>query len=220
VADHRVEVAHHHRIGVRAGDAANDVEGVGDVGHPVAHGFVQRILQGLRAALDRHHLGTQQLHAEHVGRLPLDVLRTHVHGAFHPEAGSDRRGRHAMLPCSRLRDHARLADLACKQCLAHGVVDLVRAGMVQVFTLQVDLRTAEVFGPAPGVVDRARAANVVLEFARQFCHELGVVPVLQVALVQFVERMHQRLGNEHATIRAEVATLVGQVIHLQGEPPQ
>ena len=36
VADHALEVAHHHRIGVRAGRRADAVEGVGDVGHPVA----------------------------------------------------------------------------------------------------------------------------------------------------------------------------------------
>jgi hypothetical protein len=46
-----LEVAHHARIGMRAGHGADDVEGVLHVGHPVAHGFVERVLQGGRAGL-------------------------------------------------------------------------------------------------------------------------------------------------------------------------
>jgi hypothetical protein len=84
LADHALEVAHHHRIRVRAGHRADDVERVVDVGHPVAHGFVQRVLQRLAARFDRHHGGAQQLHAVDVGRLALDVLAAHVHHAFQP----------------------------------------------------------------------------------------------------------------------------------------
>ena len=43
-ADHRLEVAHHHRIRMRAGYRADDVKRVLDVGHPVAHRFVERVL--------------------------------------------------------------------------------------------------------------------------------------------------------------------------------
>jgi len=67
---------------VRAGDRADDVEGVLDVRDPVAQRFVERILQGLRAALDRHHGRAEQVHAVDVGRLALHVLAAHVDHAL------------------------------------------------------------------------------------------------------------------------------------------
>ena len=57
LADHGLEVAHQLRIGMRAGDGADDVEGILDIGDPVAHRLVQRILEGARAGHHRPHLG-------------------------------------------------------------------------------------------------------------------------------------------------------------------
>ncbi len=80
------------------------------------------------------------------GAWRLHVLRAHVHHAFHAVARRDGRGRHAVLAGAGLGDHARLAHAPGEQRLADGVVDLVRAGVVQVFALQVDLRAAELLG--------------------------------------------------------------------------
>jgi hypothetical protein len=44
-ADHRLEVAHHFRIGVRAGRRADQVVGRLDVGHPVAERLVHGVLE-------------------------------------------------------------------------------------------------------------------------------------------------------------------------------
>ena len=104
VADHRLEVAHHGRVGVRTGDRADDVEGVFDVGDPVAQGFVHRVLERAGAARHRHHLGAQQLHAEHVRRLALDVGLAHVDHAGQAEEGADRRRRDAVLAGAGLGD--------------------------------------------------------------------------------------------------------------------
>src|SRR5665213_3697312 len=162
-ADHALEVAHHHRVRVRAGNGADDVERRVDVRDPVAHRLVERVLQRLRAGLDRYDRRAQQLHPEHVLRLPLDVLRAHVDDALHAEArGNGGRG-DAVLARTRLRDHALLAKTPGEQRLAHAVVDLVRAGVVQVLALQPDLRAAELRRPALRVVDRRRATDVVLE---------------------------------------------------------
>jgi hypothetical protein len=46
-ADHRLEVAHHRRIGMRPRNRADAIERVGDIGHPVAQRFVHRILERL-----------------------------------------------------------------------------------------------------------------------------------------------------------------------------
>ena len=49
-ADDRLEVADHERKGMRPDDAADDVMGVLDRGHPVAHGLVDGVAQGAAAA--------------------------------------------------------------------------------------------------------------------------------------------------------------------------
>jgi hypothetical protein len=113
-----------------------------------------------------------------------------------------------------LGDDALLAHVAREQRLADRVVDLVRAGVVQVLALEVDLRPAQQLRPAPGVVDRARPADVVLEFVMEFRHEGGIAPAALVGVAQFIERLAERFGDEHAAVGSKVPARVGQVIHL------
>ena len=155
-----LEVAHHRRIGVRAGRRADQVVGVRDVGHPVAQGLVHGVLQGRRAAGHRPHLRAQQVHAQDIGRLPLHVDRAHVDDAGQAEEGADGGGGHAVLARAGLGDDPRLAHAPGQQDLAHAVVDLVRAGVVQLLALQIDLRAAEVLGEPLGEIERARPADI------------------------------------------------------------
>ncbi len=72
----------------------------------------------------------------------------------------------AATPCcagAGFGDDAGLAHAAGHQGLADAVVDLVRAGVVQVFALEPDLRPAQFARPARGMVDRAGPADEVLE---------------------------------------------------------
>ena len=89
------------------------------------------------------HLGAEQLHAEDVGLLPLDVGRAHVDDAGQAEARRDGGRGHAVLAGAGLGDDARLAHALGQQDLAEAVVDLVRAGVVQLLALEVDLGAAE-----------------------------------------------------------------------------
>ena len=56
----------------------------------------------------------------------------------------------AVLPGAGFGDDARLVHSYGEQSLADSVVDFVRAGVQQVFALQVDARTAEMFREALG----------------------------------------------------------------------
>ena len=155
-ADDRLEVAHHRRIGVRAGRRADAVEGVVDVGDPVAQRLVHGVLERLGAGLHRPHLGAEQLHAEHVRLLPLDVDRAHVDDAFQAEARASGGGGDAVLAGAGLGDDARLAHAARQQDLAEHVVDLVRAGVVELVALEVDLGAAR----PPVAADTSRRCSV------------------------------------------------------------
>jgi hypothetical protein len=61
-----------------------------------------------------------------------------------------------------LGDDAPLAHAAREQALREHGVDLVRAGVVEVLALEVDLR-ADLLGEARGERERRRAADVVAE---------------------------------------------------------
>ena len=56
-------------------------------------------------------------------------------------------------PGSRFGDETGLAHLLGQQRLAKDIIDLMRAGVVQVFPLEIDLRTAQVLGHFFGVVE-------------------------------------------------------------------
>ena len=153
---------------------ADDVEGVVDIGDPVAQRLVHRILQGARAGLDRHHLGAQQAHAEDIGLLPLHVDLAHIDGAGQAEARGDRGGGDAMLAGAGLGDDAGLAHAPGQQDLAHAIVDLVRAGVVEVLALQIDLGAAEMPGQPLGEKERARPADIMLQVIVELAGEGGI----------------------------------------------
>ena len=215
-ADHRLEFPDHQRIGVRAGDGADHVKGVIDVGHPVAQRFVERVLEGAGAGIDRLDGRAQQLHAVDIQRLALDVFRPHVNHAFHAEPGGDGCGRHAVLAGPGFGDEPGLTHPRGQQALADGVVDLVRAGVVEVFALEMDLRAAQLPAPAFGVIERAGAADVTRQVSVQFRQKFWIVAVVLPRFVQLVQRSHERFGDEATAIATEMAGGIGElaVVHL------
>ena len=138
----------------------------------------------------------------------------HVHHALLAVARRDRCGGDSVLAGAGLGDHARLAHAPCDERLPDRVVDLVRAGVVQVFALQIDLRAAEQLGPALRVIDRARPSDVVLELVSELGNELGIRAATRVRVAQLIERVRERLGNEHSAIGTEMPACIGQVNHL------
>lgn len=129
--------------------------------------------------------------------------------------------KYAVLAGAGLGDHARLAHAARQQRLADDVVHLVRAGVVQVFALEVDLRAAAMLGQAAGMVDGRRTADEMLQLVLVFLDEFGIVLIARIGIAQLVQRVGQRFRNEGAAVRAEVAVGVGQVVHgnLSRHPP-
>ena len=96
-----------------------------------------------RAGADAAHLGAQQAHAVDVQLLAPHVLLAHVDDAFHAEQRAHGGGGHAVLAGAGFGDDAALAHAPRQQALAEAVVDFVRAGVEQVFALEIDLRAAQ-----------------------------------------------------------------------------
>ena len=135
---------------MRAQHAAQQVMRGANIGDPVAHGLVDRVFQGAGTGIHAADFRPQQPHAENIQLLPPHVFRPHVHDAFKAQQRAYRGGGHAMLPGAGLGDDAMLAHAFDQQRLSQTVVDLVRAGMKQVFALEINLCPAQFFGKTLG----------------------------------------------------------------------
>ena len=114
-----------------------------------------------------------------------------------------------MLPRAGLGDHPPFAHPPRQQALAERVVDLVRAGVVQVLAFQVDLGPAAFFTQAPGVIQRRRSAHVLpIQFGQLLVKRL-VGRRLLVLDDQLVERVGQGFGHVAAAERSKTAGGVG-----------
>ena len=152
------------------------IVGAVGIGHPIAQRFVDGGAQGSIAARHRHHGGAQQLHAPDVGRLTLDVHRAHVHHAGHAQPRRGGGARDAVLSGAGFGDDALRAQALGEQRLAHRVVDLVGAGVRQVFALQPHLR-APALAQGRRIRQRRGAAHPGLELAIELGLKLGAVQV-------------------------------------------
>ena len=133
-----------------------------DAVRPLAHRLGHRVLQRRRAAGDGHHLRAKQAHAVDVQRLADGVLLAHVDHTFQIHQRRSGRRRDAVLSRAGLRDQARFAHLFGEQRLTQHIVDLVRAGVVEVFPLEVNLRAAEFTRHLPRKIQSAGSARVVV----------------------------------------------------------
>ena len=199
---------------MRAEDRSEEVVGVGDVGHPVAHRLVDRVLQRPAAGVDAADLGAEEAHAEHVERLPIHVFRAHIDMTLEPEQGAGGRARDPVLARAGFGDDAALAHAGGEQRLPQRVVDLVRAGVRQVFALQKDPRAARRFRQARRLVDRRRSADVVLEQAVQFCAKRRIVAHLEIRALERFDRLDERLRHVTPAEFAEIAAPVRIAPHL------
>ena len=114
-----------------------------------------------------------------------------------------------MLAGAGFGDDPLLAHAAGEQDLPHDVVDLVRAGVVQLVALEIDLRSPEMFGEPFRKVERRRPADVMLEEGIELGLERGIGLRVGVGLLQLEDERHERLRHEPAAEQAEAAVLVG-----------
>ena len=160
--------------------------------------------------MHRHDLGTEQFHAENVGFLPLDVGG----GPYPTDAGdieerAGRRRRDAVLTSAGLGDDAALFHAPRQQYLAQAIVDLVRAGVVELVALEVEFGAAEMAGQPLSEIQRARPADIMLKVMVELGLKGWVAARLGVSLLNRENQQHREiLGDKAATVNAEMAALV------------
>jgi len=107
-----------------------------------------------------------------------------------------------------LGDDPVLAHPPGKQGLAEGVVDLVRAGVGQIFPFEEDAGAAGRLAQSLGLVERSRAADIVPGQLGDLLMERGIVAGILPGLDQLVESGHQGRGLVLAPVPAESAAFV------------
>jgi len=102
----------------------------------------------------------------------------------------------------------RFFHLHGEKALADGVVDFVRAGVKQVFALEIDLRAAirrkmicEALGELEGRGSACKILEEVLKFRLECCVGFG----LFVGALEFEKRNHESFGNVAAAVGAETS---------------
>jgi hypothetical protein len=190
-ADDRLELAHHERIRMRPQHAAEQVIRVGDVGHPVTHGLVDRVLQRPRSGAHLDDFGAEQPHAEHVERLPRHVVRAHVDMALESSSA------HTVAvatPCWPAPVSATMRRLPTRgeQRAAEGVVDFVRAGVREVFPFEHDARAAS-GRRQPCRLDTGVGLPIVAQQPLQLARGTFVLCVLEIRGREFFDRRDGRL---------------------------
>ena len=88
----------------------------------------------------------------------------------------------------------------------------MRASVIEVFALEMDLRAPQLTAQAIGVINRARPTDEIGQFATELSFEGVVVAIVFVDLVELLERIDQCLGHKGAAIGAKVASGVGLLI--------
>ena len=145
----------------------------------------------------------------------MHVFAPHEDFALHAEQGTYGRGGNTVLSCTGLGNDAPLAHASRQQRLPERVVDLVRAGVTEVFALQVDLRAAELGGQMLREVERRLATGVLGEVVLELAPELGVAADAPVGRIELEQRRHQGLGDVAAAEDAEVTVTIRQRVHVR-----
>jgi hypothetical protein len=203
-----VKIAHHQRVGVRSQSRPEQVMRRVHMAYPVPHGFADGVFERAASVIHADNGGPEQSHAEDIEALPAHVFLPHVDDALKSEQRANGRGCDPVLPGARLRDNAPLPHAARHQSLPQAVVDLVRAGMQQIFPLQVNAGSAQNLREPPREVQRCRPARIRREQFRQLRRERGILARLQVGFLQFLERRHQHFRHVPTAVSTEMTACI------------
>jgi hypothetical protein len=181
----------------------------GNVGDPIPHGFTDGVFQGAAAGSNADDFGAEQAHAEDVQALAAHVFFAHINRAIETEEGADAGGGNTVLTGSGFGDDAVFIHAAGEQGLAETVVDFVRAGVEQVFPLEINARTAELLREALGVVERSGATGIGVQQVIEFLLERLVLASGEVGSLELFQGRHEDFGDLASAIGAKVAAGIG-----------
>ena len=94
--------------------------------------------------------------------LALDVNGSHKDDALHAHERTRCGGGHSVLAGTGLGHDAALAHVACNENLPDGIIDLVRAGVVEIFAFQIQPTAVALTQPA-SIIEWTRPTDVIAQ---------------------------------------------------------
>ena len=119
-----------------------------------------------------------------------------------------------MLTGPGLRNDAPLFHAHGQQHLADGIVDLMCAGMAQVFPFQINLCAAQLLGQPIRTIETRRTPDILLEVVGQVCLKSTVLLRLDILRFQFEERRHEGFRHIATPIGSESAMAIWEHRHV------
>ncbi len=116
-----------------------------------------------------------------------------------------------MLSRTGFGNDPRLAHAAGEKDLPHHVIDLVRAGMVQLVALEIDFCPAEMLRQPLREIERAWPSHIMFEEIFELLSEGGVILGLVICLFELQDQRHQCFGNEAPAVDPEKPLSSGPV---------
>ncbi len=134
-----------------------------DVRDPVAHGFVDGVLQRTAARVHADNFRAKHSHARNIQALAFHIVSAHIDDALESKPRGDCGSCNAVLPRSGFGYDARLAHAHGKKSLADTIINFVRAGMKQIFALQINARAGKMLRQPRGELQRRWASRKIAQ---------------------------------------------------------
>ena len=183
-ADDRLQPGNHVGVGMWSYGRAYDIIGVGRVATPVAYRFIGCVFQCHVTRCYGLYFRSQHFHFFNVNVLSFHIGFSHVYDTFHIHKGTYRRCGDAMLPGTGFGDNPGFSHAAGQQYLAYRVVYFMCAGVVQVFTFQIDFTTV-LFRQSVGSIERRGPSYVITKQFVILAFERFAFYDFEIALLQF-----------------------------------
>ena len=144
--------------------------------------------------------------------MPFNIRLAHEDHAFQAKARADCCRRHTVLAGAGLSNDPGFAHPHGKQDLAEAIIDFVRAGMIELITLQINLRATKMLGQAFSKIKRARAANIMGPEIIHLRRKSRVFLCRAIFLLQVQNERHKRFGDIASAKLAKTAILIGPLV--------
>ena len=134
--------------------------------------IVNSFFKGCKSVSYLNYVCAEDLHSCDVGSLLFDINRAHIDITFKSEICRCGSEVNTVLTCAGFCDDLLFAHVFSKEGFAHAVIELMRACVVKVLALYVELNVAVFIGKALKIGHGGRSSLKFLTYLTKLCNKL------------------------------------------------